>query len=280
MNKISFLSQAHVELEKALEKLVTPRLDVAYASLFSSARYALLPPAKRLRPLLLIATASTFSVSLSQSILPACAIELIHTYSLIHDDLPCMDNDDVRRGKPALHRTYPEWQALITGDYLLTYAFEILSSLNDCSAQQKLSLIQLFAKRAGAHGLIGGQVIDLLTEQENIPWPLMQQMHYGKTAALICAALEAGGIIGDASNQDMQSLYNCGKKIGLGFQIVDDLLDTEEENKVTAVTLLGKIPATQLAENLLKEAQEHLFELSRPAPLIQEILDKMIHRSI
>lgn len=280
MNKISYLSQALAAFEKALEELVVPELDVAYAPLFSSARYALSSPAKRLRPLLLIATASTFSASLSQSILPACAIELIHTYSLIHDDLPCVDNDDVRRGKPALHKTYPEWQALITGDYLLTYAFEILSSLDNCSAQQKLSLVQLFAKRAGADGLIGGQVIDLLVEQENISWPLMKQMHYGKTAALICAALEGGGIIGKASDQDMQLLYKCGQKIGLGFQLVDDLLDMEEENKITAVTLLGKIPAAQLAENLLQEAQEHLSQLSLPAPLIQEILDKMIHRSI
>lgn len=279
MNKISFLSQAQSAVEEVLEKLITSELDKAYAPLFSSARYALLAPAKRLRPLLLIATASTFSVPLSQSILPACAIEIIHTYSLIHDDLPCMDNDDMRRGKPTLHKVYPEWQALITGDYLLTYAFEILSSLSDCSAQQKLHLIQLFAKRAGAHGLIGGQVIDLLVEEENISWPLMQQMHYGKTAALICAALEAGGIIGQASDLDMQLLCNCGQKIGLGFQIIDDLLDAEEESKVTAVTLLGKIPAQQLAESLLKEALGQLDQLSRPAPLIQEILHKMIHRS-
>ena len=280
MHKISFLSQAQAELEEALEKLVTPQLETAYASLFSSARYALLAPAKRLRPLLLIATASTFSIPLSQTILPACAIELIHTYSLIHDDLPCVDNDDMRRGRPTLHKAYPEWQALITGDYLLTYAFEILSSLPSCSAEQKLSLVQLFAKRAGADGLIGGQVIDLLIEEKNISWSLMQKMHYGKTAALISAALEAGGIIGKASSQDMQLLYNCGQKIGLGFQVVDDLLEVEEENKITAVTLLGKIQAKQLAENLLNEAKSSLSRLSCPAPLIQEILHKMIHRSI
>lgn len=279
MSKIAFLSRAQTELEEALEKLVTPKLDALYASLFSSARYALLAPAKRLRPLLLIATASTFAVPLSQAILPACAIELIHTYSLIHDDLPCVDNDDIRRGRPTLHKAYPEWQALITGDYLLTYAFEILSSLSDCSSEQKLRLVQLFAKRSGAHGLIGGQVIDLLVEEENISWSLMQQMHQGKTAALISAALEAGGIIGNASDQDMQLLYTCGQKIGLGFQIIDDLLDIEEE-KITAVTLLGKTQAGKLAENLLKEALEQLDQLSCPAPLIQEILYKMIHRSI
>ncbi|MGL5626213.1 MAG: polyprenyl synthetase family protein [Candidatus Rhabdochlamydia sp.] len=279
MSKIAFLSRAQTELEEALEKLVSPKLDALYASLFSSARYALLAPAKRLRPLLLIATASTFAVPLAQAILPACAIELIHTYSLIHDDLPCVDNDDIRRGRPTLHKAYPEWQALITGDYLLTYAFEILSSLSDCSAEQKLRLVQLFAKRSGAHGLIGGQVIDLLVEEENISWSLMQQMHQGKTAALISAALEAGGIIGNASDQDMQLLYTCGQKIGLGFQIIDDLLDIEEE-KITAVTLLGKTQAGKLAENLLKEALEQLDQLSCPAPLIQEILYKMIHRSI
>lgn len=280
MSKISFLSQAQTELEEALESLVTPKLNTVYASLFASARYSLLAPAKRLRPLLLIATASTFTVPLSETILSACAIEFIHTYSLIHDDLPCIDNDDMRRGKPTLHKAYPEWQALITGDYLLTYAFEILSSLPLHSVQQKLSLIQLFAKRSGANGLIGGQVIDLLIEKKNISWPILQQMHHGKTAALISAALEAGGILGKASDQDMQFLYNCGQKIGLGFQIIDDLLDIEEENKTTAVTLLGKIQAKQLAERLLKEALEQLDKLSRPAPLIQELLHKMIHRSI
>lgn len=280
MNKTSFLFQAQAEFEEALEKLVTPQLDIRYAPLFSSARYALLAPAKRLRPLLLIATASTFAAPLSQALLPACAIEFIHTYSLIHDDLPCVDNDDIRRGRPTLHKAYPEWQALITGDYLLTYAFEILSFLPDCSIEQKLALVQLFAKRAGAHGLIGGQVIDLLIEEETISWSLMQQMHQGKTAALISTALEAGGIIGKASNQDMQLLYNCGQKIGLGFQIIDDLLDIEEENKITAVTLLGKIQAKELAENLLKEALEQIDQLSRPAPFIQEIFHKMIHRSI
>jgi geranylgeranyl diphosphate synthase type II len=280
MSKIAFLSQAQTELEEALERLVTPKLTTAYAPLFSSARYSLLTPAKRLRPLLLIATASTFMVPLSQTILPACAIEFIHTYSLIHDDLPCIDNDDMRRGKPTLHKVYPEWQALITGDYLLTYAFEILSSLPFYSAEQKLNLVQLFAKRSGADGLIGGQVIDLLVEGNKISWSILQQMHHGKTAALISAALEAGGILGSASDQDMQLLYKCGQKIGLGFQVVDDLLDIEEENKTTAVTLLGKIQAKQLAENLLKEALEQLDQLSCPAPLIQELLHKMIHRSI
>lgn len=280
MSKISFLSQAQTELEEALEKLVSPKLTTAYAPLFSSARYSLLAPAKRLRPLLLIAAASTFMVPLSQTILPACAIEFIHTYSLIHDDLPCIDNDDTRRGKPTLHKAYPEWQALITGDYLLTYAFEILSSLPFYSAEQKLHLVQLFAKRSGADGLIGGQVIDLLIEKKNISWSLLQQMHHGKTAALISAALEAGGVLGNASDQDMQLLYNCGQKIGLGFQIVDDLLDIEEENKTTAVTLLGKIQAKQFAESLLKEALEQLDQLSCPAPLIQELLHKMIHRSV
>lgn len=280
MSKISFLSQAQTELEEALEKLVSPKIPTIYAPLFSSARYSLLSPAKRLRPLLLIAAASTFTVPLSQTILPACAIEFIHTYSLIHDDLPCIDNDDTRRGKPTLHKAYPEWQALITGDYLLTYAFEILSSLPFYSAEQKLNLIQLFAKRSGADGLIGGQVIDLLIEGKNISWSVLQQMHHGKTAALISAALEAGGILGNASDRDMHLLYNCGQKIGLGFQIVDDLLDVEEENKTTAVTLLGKIQAKQLAENLLKEALEQLDQLSCPAPLIQELLHKMVHRCV
>ncbi|MDR2539041.1 MAG: polyprenyl synthetase family protein [Chlamydiales bacterium] len=280
MSKTSFLSQAQIELEEALEKLVSPKLTTAYAPLFSSARYSLLAPAKRLRPLLLIASASTFTVPLSQAILPACAIEIIHTYSLIHDDLPCVDNDDIRRGKPSLHKAYPEWQALITGDYLLTYAFEILSSLSFYSPEQKLNLVQLFAKRSGADGLIGGQIIDLLTEGKNISWSTLQQMHYGKTAALISAALEAGGILGNVSDRDMQHLYNCGQKIGLGFQIVDDLLDTEEENKTTAVTLLGKIQAKQLTESLLKEALEQIDQLTCPAPLIQELLHKMIYRCI
>ena len=195
----TFLQTSNRLIEDRLHALIPPHSDFLYAALFDSARYSLFSGGKRLRPLLALASAHTFDSSLEKALDPACALECIHTYSLIHDDLPCMDNDDMRRGKPTLHRAFPEWHALLTGDYLATFAFEIIAKSPALSDAEKIDLISVLANRAGAHGMIGGQMIDLLSQGVQVDKEMLHQMHAHKTACLISASLEFGAIVANAS---------------------------------------------------------------------------------
>ncbi|MBS0604087.1 MAG: polyprenyl synthetase family protein [Verrucomicrobia bacterium] len=288
----TFLTDARQKIDDKLCALVSSSSDLPYSALFASARYSLSSPGKRLRPLLVLATAASYGAPLEKALAPACAIEMIHTYSLIHDDLPCMDDDDLRRGQPTLHKMVPEWHALLTGDYLLTYAFEILSDAPSLSSEQKISLVRTLASRAGAHGMIGGQMIDLLSVGQTVDWEILEQMHLGKTAGLITAALEFGGIIADVPPDDIISLRKTGLAIGTAFQLIDDVLDytsTEEElgkpigsdhskSKATAVPLLGIHHTKEKAALLLQAAEENLNTLSRPVPLIRALFDQMVNR--
>ncbi len=281
-----FTSDARKQIDDQLAQLLA-KVDgrLPYSSLFSSARYSTLSPGKRLRPMMVLAVCKTFEVDLSLGLTPACALEMVHTYSLIHDDLPCMDDDEVRRGQPTLHKVYPEWHALLTGDFLLTYAFEVLSSAPHLTANQNLALVHTLALNAGAHGMIGGQMIDLLSEGKEINWELLQQMHLGKTAGLITAALEFGGIVSQVSDADMEKLRQAGPAIGLAFQLVDDLLDEADEaisdcycGKATAVSILGAAKVKTKALELLQIANEHASSLSRPAPLLIALFQQMVDR--
>lgn len=287
-----FLVKASTQIEEKLAQLIPSQEREAYSALFASARYSLLSPGKRLRPLLVLAVAESYGASWDQALIPACAIEMIHTYSLIHDDLPCMDNDDLRRGKPTLHKVYPEWHALLTGDYLLTYAFEIVASAQNVSAEQKIALIRSLSHHAGASGMIGGQFIDLANEGKSVEWSLLEQMHRGKTASLIAAALECGGIVAHASHEEISLLTQAGLTVGVAFQLIDDILDetsTSEElgksigsdrkkQKATAISVLGIKQAQDVAEDLLKTAKRCLDALSRPTPLLRSLFEQMTHR--
>ncbi len=280
-------------IEKRLDQLIAENPLLPYAHLFSAARYSLLSSAKRIRPLLLCATLETFGIGIDTGIDPACAIEMIHTYSLIHDDLPCIDNDDYRRGKPTLHKVFPESHALLAGDFLLTHAFEILCGAPHLTDKQKVALVQTLSKHAGSHGMIGGQVIDLLSENKTIDWPTLELMHYYKTACLIIAALDCGAIIANASTEDRSILLSVGKKMGIAFQIVDDLLDVtgsfsemgklagsdEHKKKATAVSILGIQTSKDKTEELYTQAEKELNTLSRPAPLLSSLFQLLIHRT-
>jgi geranylgeranyl diphosphate synthase, type II len=292
MNIHLFQHNAHAQIERQLQQLVSQSNDLPYSPLFFAARYSLLAPAKRLRPMLVLAVCESFGVDQDHALIPACALEMIHTYSLIHDDLPCMDDDDLRRGKPTLHKVYPEWHALLTGDFLLTYAFEILSSAPHLDSDQKLDLVHSLAKHAGAHGMIGGQMIDLLSEGRTIDWKILEQMHLGKTSGLIIAALEFGGIISCVSSNDLNSLRKAGSAIGVAFQLIDDVLDYTgarvelgkttgsdyEKAKATGVSLIGIEEARAKAEVLLQTAKENLNNLSSPVPLLNMLFYQMIYR--
>jgi geranylgeranyl diphosphate synthase, type II len=280
-------------IEKRLDELV-PEKDVPYNQLFHAARYALMGNAKRLRPLLTLATTETLGGSSETALSSACALEMIHTYSLIHDDLPCMDNDDFRRGKPSLHRAFPEGHALLTGDYLLTYAFEVIIKDPHLFPEQKVALIDLLAKNSGGEGMIGGQVMDLEAAGKQIDMERLSYIHRCKTGAIITTAIAFGGVIANASTATMQILQHFGENLGLAFQIIDDVIDVTAceqkhgkaissdyaNHKTTYVTLLGLEKAQQMAKILLLQALQHLQQLSADITLLAGIADRLVHRKI
>lgn len=285
----SRLQTFRTHIEETLTHLVAEKPGT-HALLYQAARYSLLSPAKRLRPLLMLAAVEDLKGDYELALAPACALEMIHTYSLIHDDLPCMDDDDLRRGRPTLHKVYPEGQAVLAGDFLLTYAFETVAAAPHLSDAQKVALIYSLSQGAGGEGMIGGQVIDLLLEESAVSptWEVLSVMHSKKTAALITTALDCGAIVAGATDNQRHQLRQSGQALGLAFQIIDDVLDvtgTEAEigkpvgsdlrnAKTTAVTLLGLQEAQALAQSLLAKT-ESIFS---SFPLLLSLSRKLVHR--
>ncbi len=276
--------------------LIEKHLETLFAKespLYDSARYVLFASAKRLRPLLVLKTLECFDVDTEKGLSPACALEIIHTYSLIHDDLPCIDDDDLRRGKPTLHTLISDGHALLTGDFLLTYAFEVIANAPYLSPQKIVSLISCLAKRAGGEGMVEGQEMDISLEEDEINPTVLHEMQLKKTGALIIAALEFGGIIGGATQEEILLLNKCGTHLGVAFQIQDDILDViaeEEElgkpigsdemnDKVTAVTLYGLAEARLLLESHFEEAFATLALLERNTNELCLLLQSMHRRS-
>jgi geranylgeranyl diphosphate synthase type II len=224
-------------------------------------------PGKRLRPLLLLSILKDYNVPIEKGLDVACALEMIHTYSLIHDDLPCMDDDDLRRGKPSLHKVYGEGAAVLVGDFLLTYAFETLAT---CGASQEITAI--IAKAAGGHGMIGGQLVDILFEGKEVDWNILQFMYLGKTAALFSAALECGSLLSGAPLKEQEALKKCGELYGVAFQMQDDILDITSDTsklgkpaksdiakgKSNCITLFGREKAAEIAAEYKRSALEAL----------------------
>lgn len=280
-----YIQSKAVLVQERLDTLVAEK-KVPYNNLLAAARYSLLSGGKRLRPVLALATAEACGADIGQALDPACALEMVHTYSLIHDDLPCMDDDDFRRGKPSLHKAFPESHAILTGDFLLTFAFEVITKAPHLTAQQKIELISLLAKNAGAAGMIGGQVMDIEAEGKSIDIKFLQEMHERKTAALITTAFEFGGIIANVSPQHLDILSHFGREIGLAFQIIDDVIDvTSNKNsdvknkKSTYVTLLGIEKARTEAYNYYNSALEKLKMLPYNTDLLAEIAELLVQRS-
>lgn len=278
----SYLIETTSAVNHKLEQLV-PIQRFPHKLIYEAARYALLAPGKRIRPVLLLATSELFDVKQKSAITAACAFEMIHAYSLIHDDLPCMDNDDFRRGRPTLHRFYSEAIALLAGDFLLTHAFYCISHDEEINANQKIALIQLISQSAGGDGMIGGQLLDISVHKPDLL--MLENLHSRKTGALIQAAIVGGAILGNVNQEQINSLAQLGKKLGLAFQIIDDILDvtasvekhgrivsTDAINaKTTYVTLLGLDQAKVAA----KEAIEHCYAI------LDELPNKSFHlRSI
>lgn len=289
----SYMQEQSRVIHRQLEQLMASD-PTAYASLYTAASYSLLSGGKRLRPILVLASTEALGGDANAALIPACALEMIHTYSMIHDDLPCMDNDDFRRGKPTLHRVYDEAVALLAGDLLLTYPFELLAEAPDLSIEQRLELIRLLARASGGHGMIGGQVMDIQQKAECMTDRSLEAMHRRKTGALLTAALEFGAVIAQATSEIRQQLTLFGQNIGLAYQIIDDVLDiTASEHKhgrkiasdhlngkKTYATLLGVPQAKQKAETLLKQSLEILNGLALKTCHLQELAKLLVYREI
>lgn len=248
-------------IEESLAKLI-PASSPLFPSLYEGGRYALLAPGKRIRPLLTLCTTEMLDKSATEAALvPACALEMVHTYSLIHDDLPCMDDDDFRRGLPTLHRVYTEGHAVLVGDYLLTYAFEVISTAPLIDAAQKIALIHTLANASGGEGMIGGQVMDIEKSHQ------IEQMHARKTAALFSAAVAFGGIIARASAEILSILGEFSSQFGKLFQMVDDLLDGDHP--------LGREKAEQAALLHYNNCHKALDQLPGNADALKKLTEKV-----
>jgi geranylgeranyl diphosphate synthase type II len=238
-----YLARRAGEVNSWLERLVPPE-TVAPEQLHRAMRYSLLAGGKRLRPILVLATGEAFGASAGDLMPAACAIEMIHTYSLIHDDLPAMDNDDLRRGRPTCHRAFGEAVAILAGDALLTQAFRVLSSGSVALIpERQVRVIREIATAAGTvDALLGGQMADIENEGKQAAPPVLEYIHRSKTGAMITASVVVGGVIGGASDQQIDKLRAYGERIGLAFQIADDILDVTSTSEQ-----LGKTPGKDQA---------------------------------
>jgi len=279
--------------EGVLQQLL-PAPDVAPKRLHQAMRYSVLEGGKRVRPLLAFAAGELTGAEQSRTDIAAAAVELIHAYSLVHDDMPCMDDDVLRRGKPTCHVEYDEATALLVGDALQSLAFQLLAGqrLNDDPAKQ-LEMVRLLAVASGSRGMAGGQAIDLESVGRALTVPELEQMHIHKTGALIRAAILLGAQCGQADEPLLAALDRYAHCVGLAFQVVDDVLDAEadtatlgktagkdaDNNKPTYVTLLGAQEAKQMAADLHREALEILQPFGERARRLRELADFIVLRS-
>jgi geranylgeranyl diphosphate synthase, type II len=245
MNLPAFYQADLDAIEAALERLL-PSEHTPPSSIHRAMRYSVFAGGKRIRPVLCLETARMFTDNPGAAVEVGCALEFIHTYSLIHDDLPALDNDDLRRGKPTNHKVFGEAIAILAGDALLTLAFETLASA-PVDPDRRLKILGAVARAAGTdRGMIGGQVADIEAERRSVDGAGLEYIHRSKTAALIRASVLAGALAGGAEQQDITRVFNFGEHIGWAFQVVDDLLDVEESSAALGKTA-GKDQAQQKA---------------------------------
>ena len=263
------------------------------ARVFEAMRYAALAPGKRLRPFFVLATSSLFGVSQVSALQVAAAIELMHTYSLVHDDLPAMDNSDLRRGRPTCHKAFDEATAILAGDGLLTMAFEVLAHPDTHGDPAvRCELVAALAKAAGPAGMVGGQMIDLQAENQTLDIGAITRLQRLKTGALIAFSCEAGAILGKALGEPRRALIGYAHDIGLAFQIADDLLDVEGSaaeigksvgqdvvaGKSTFVSILGLDGARNQAKTLVAQAIQHLEPFGAKADLLRKAAHFVVER--
>ncbi len=289
----SWASDRQARIETFLESRL-PKTDCVPERLHDAMRYSVLGGGKRVRPLLAFAAGELASADIERVTVTAAAVELIHAYSLVHDDLPCMDDDVLRRGKPTCHKAFDEATALLTGDSLQTLAFELLAEkcLADAPEVQLIMITQL-ARASGSRGMAGGQAFDLASVGKTLSLPELEFMHIHKTGALIRAAVMLGARCSSRLDEmQLERLDHFAKSVGLAFQVVDDLLDTEattetlgktagkdaDNNKPTYVSILGISQARELAARLQSEADQVLDSFGESAVRLRQVTDFIVKR--
>lgn len=287
----AFFEEDRLAVDASLDRLM-PAASAQPPSIHEAMRYSVFAGGKRIRPILCLEAARIFDADVTPAHFPACAIEFIHTYSLIHDDLPALDNDDLRRGKPTNHKKFGEAAAILAGDALLTLAFETIAA-TPVNADRRVAMLTEISKAAGTiNGMVGGQVADLEAEGKPANAAALEYIHLSKTAALIRASVTSGALCAGASPDDVARLHIFGESIGLLFQVMDDILDVEEssaalgktagkdvaQQKATYPAVHGLARSHQIASELSSKAISQLEPYTERAVRLRQIAEYLVRR--
>jgi len=295
MNLQAYLSEKKAIVDRTLDACF-PEPEGPARDIISAMKYSLFGGGKRLRPILCMAGAEAVGGAGTDVLPVACALELIHTYSLIHDDLPLMDDGDLRRGKPTSHKVFGDAVALLAGDGLLTEAFNLMTAAElteKVSPHVILKVIRLIAHAAGYRGMVGGQVVDIQSEGKAVDFPIVEFIHSHKTGSLITASVASGGILGGGNESQLQAVTSYGRNIGLAFQISDDILDIEGDcrtmgkragadelkRKITYPAVIGLGRSKEVQSELVEAAVESLREFDHRAEPLRQIAQYIIERN-
>lgn len=286
-----YLESRQRMVDQALDACL-PTTHTKPKTIHKAMRYSVFAGGKRLRPILCLAAAECCGGAAETAMPLACALECIHTYSLIHDDLPCMDNDDFRRGMPTSHKAFGEGIAVLAGDALLTFAFELASQVAESPRYSLRNVIRELAVACGSRNLIAGQVVDLESEGKKVSLPLLRFIHESKTAALLRSSIRLGAMSANATPRDLEHLSNFGRALGLAFQVIDDILDltqTSEQlgksagkdlaaEKATFPAVVGLKRSRKVAGQLTAEAHQALKPIGRRAEILHGLADHLLNR--
>jgi geranylgeranyl diphosphate synthase type II len=287
----AFFEEDRLAVDASLDRLL-PSETTHPVSIHRAMRYSVLAGGKRIRPILCLETARIFTADVSPALHPACAIEFIHTYSLIHDDLPALDNDDLRRGKPTCHKKFGDATAILAGDALLTLAFQTVGAA-PVDSERRVTMVTEIASAAGTvNGMVGGQVADLEAEGQRVAPEMLEYIHRSKTAALIRAAVTAGALCAGANAEDVARLRRFGESIGWAFQVTDDILDVEEssialgktagkdiaQQKATYPAIYGLARSHEIANDLATRAVAELAPYAEKAARLRNIAEFLVLR--
>ncbi len=288
----SYIKEKQSEIEMALSTCLRP-YEVGAERLFEAMEYSLMAGGKRLRPLLFLAVLESFGKNSKDFLNFACGLEMIHTYSLIHDDLPAMDDDDLRRGRPSCHKQFDEATAILAGDGLLTHSFaKMLSVLPYAAAENVIAATSEVSISVGLGGMVSGQIMDLAAEDRSVELLELQQIHRYKTGKLLACSVKSAGILAGCSVEEVKALETYGEKFGLAFQIVDDILDVvadeatlgkpvgsdAQNHKSTYVTLLGLDEAKAAAKVAVEEAKAAIDVLGDKGDMLKLLADSFLVR--
>jgi len=284
MNFEKYLENKINIIDKALDEYL-PSEEKSPSIIHKAMRYSVFGGGKRIRPILTLATAELFEKNDESVIKTACGIELIHTFSLIHDDLPCIDNDDFRRGKPSNHKVFGEAMAVLAGDALLVAGLDLIIKNSEVKGIKKQSILKLLKEitfYVGTENMLGGQVEDIILKNEDIEKIELTNLYMKKTAALICISIRAGAILSEANQKQLEALNKYGENIGLAFQIIDDMLDIMQDQrdlkKPTYANKYGIKESQSESERLIKEAKDSLKIFNHKAETLRSLADYLLTR--